>query len=282
MARVSPPKAPVQARLSPDELRRGINRLTKRLEEVRAFNPEEMEGDDPHPLTRPLSAAIEASLAETFGVDTVEYDRYHRASYFNYSINMMQRTPRGTIINDLKRERQKSLDLLTAAINLMNDRLNEGGGDGPADTAWPSKVIDPKKVFIVHGHDEAIRETVARFVGQIGMTPVILHEQPNKGRTIISKFRDEAASVGFAIVLVTPDDGELPRQNVIFELGFFLGALGAERVAAIVKQPVTTPSDYDGVVYIPYDGSGGWKIALAKEMKAAGYTIDWNAVMGGG
>ncbi|RWN34175.1 MAG: nucleotide-binding protein [Mesorhizobium sp.] len=281
MARTPTPKAPTQARLSADELRRGINRLTKRLEEVKALNPEEMQGDDPAPLTRPLSAAIEASLAETFGVDTVEYDRYHRASYFNYTINMMQRTPRGTIVNDLKRERQKSIDLLTAAINLMKDRLDESE-DAPPVTARPAKAIDAKKVFVVHGHDEAVRETVARFVDQIGLTPVILHEQANKGRTIISKFRDEAASVGFAIVLVTPDDGDRPRQNVIFELGFFLGALGPEHVVAIVKQPVTTPSDYDGVVYVPYDGGGGWRIALAKEMQAAGYKIDWNTVMGGG
>ncbi|WP_210243698.1 nucleotide-binding protein [Mesorhizobium sp. B2-5-7] len=252
------------------------------MDEVQAFNPDEIEGDDPAPLTRPLSAAIEASLAETFGVDTVEYDRYHRAKYFNYSVSFAQPTPRGSIVRDLKRERQKSIDLLNAAINLMKDRLDELGDIPAAITAQPLNTIDPRKVFIVHGHDEAIRETVARFVSQIGMAPVILHEQANKGRTIISKFREEAASVGFAIVLVTADDGDLPRQNVIFELGFFLGALGAERVAAIVRQPVTTPSDYDGVVYIPYDGSGGWKIALAKEMKAAGYAIDWNNVMGGG
>ncbi|RUX95845.1 hypothetical protein EN935_14150 [Mesorhizobium sp. M7D.F.Ca.US.004.03.1.1] len=192
---------------------------------------------------------------------------------------MLERTARHRIVEALKGERQKAIDLLLAAIDLLKERLEEAGDVGSAP-ATPTKQIDPRKVFIVHGHDEAIRETVARFVGQIGLTPVILHEQANKGRTIISKFRDEAASVGFAIVLVTPDDGDRPRQNVIFELGFFLGALGPERVAAIVRQPVETPSDYDGVVYIAFDGAGGWKIALAKEMQAAGYAIDWNKIMG--
>jgi predicted nucleotide-binding protein len=100
----------------------------------------------------------------------------------------------------------------------------------------------PKKVFVVHGHHDGARETVARFVEKLGFEAIILHEQPNKGRTIITKFREEAKDVGFAVVLMTPDDegkekgvGDFQpraRQNVVFELGFFIGALGPERVAA--------------------------------------------------
>lgn len=280
MAKRVVPAGPVRAELSADQLRRGIARLTKRIEEVKAFDPRVINRDDPSAQTRPLSAAIETSLAETFGVGTIEYGRYERAKYFNFSISMNQSTKLQRITDDLTRERQKSIDLLTDAVNLMKERLEEVG-DVSVTPVKAAPQIDAKKVFIVHGHDEAVRETVARFIGQIGLDPIILHERANKGRTIIAKFRDEAASVGFAIVLVTPDDGELPRQNVILELGFFLGALGPERVAAIVKQPVTTPSDYDGVVYIPYDG-GGWKMALAKELDAAGYHFDWNTVMRGG
>lgn len=278
MARTPKAPTPVQSIMTPEEMRRGIARLTKRLEAVQAFDPEKITGDDPRPLTRPLSAAIEAALAETFGVGTVEYERYIRASYFNYTLTMGLRTPRIRIVEDISRERQKSLDLLAAAIDLLQERLEEA--EQPPATSAPKATIDPRKVFIVHGHDEAVREAVARFVQQIGLDPVILHERANRGRTIIAKFRDEAATVGFAIVLITPDDGDLPRQNVILELGFFLGALGPDRVAAIVKQPVTTPSDYDGVVYVPYDG--GWKLALAKELDAAGYKFDWNTVMRGG
>ncbi len=150
--------------------------------------------------------------------------------------------------------------------------------------------VDPasRKVFIVHGHDGEVRETVARFIGQLGLTPIILHEQPNRGRTIITKFREEAADIGFAIVLMTPDDhgGKAggttrprARQNVVFELGFFIGALGPEKVAALVKGDVERPSDFDGVVYIPLD-QGEWKIDLAKELRAAGFGVDFNKVIG--
>ncbi len=123
---------------------------------------------------------------------------------------------------------------------------------------------------------------------QLGFEPVILHEQPNKGRTIITKFREEAADVGFAVVLMTPDDHggkqsadtrPRARQNVVFELGFFIGALGAERVAALVKGDVERPSDFDGVVYISLD-QGHWKIDLAKELKAAGFDVDFNKAIG--
>ena len=56
------------------------------------------------------------------------------------------------------------------------------------------------KVFVIHGKDEGIKETVARFLQTFGLEPVILHEQANRGRTIIEKFEDHA-QVEFAVVL---------------------------------------------------------------------------------
>jgi predicted nucleotide-binding protein len=71
----------------------------------------------------------------------------------------------------------------------------------------------------------------------------------------------------------------LVRQNVVFEFGFFIGALGPERVAALVTDDVERPSDLDGVVYISLD-RGDWKAELGKELRAVGYTIDFNKVIG--
>ena len=151
-----------------------------------------------------------------------------------------------------------------------------------------STLRDSTRVFVVHGHDAEVRESVARFLERLELQPVILQEQPNRGRTLITKFRDEASSVGFAIVLLTPDDvgkanGAMSpraraRQNVVFELGFFIGVLGPERVAAIVRGDVEHPSDFHGVVYIAYDGND-WQTELGKELQAAGYNIDWNRFM---
>jgi predicted nucleotide-binding protein len=136
----------------------------------------------------------------------------------------------------------------------------------------------------VHGHDEAALQAAARFVGQLGLEPVVLREQPDQGRTIIEKFEDCAAEVGFAIVLLTPDDLAGPtggaasvvqaRQNVVFELGYFAGKLGRGRTCLLRKGAVNIPSDLYGVVYTEMDAAEGWKRKLARELKAAGLDFD--------
>src|SRR5258706_5126007 len=118
-----------------------------------------------------------------------------------------------------------------------------------------------RKIFIVHGHDQAMKEGVARVLEKLGLEPIILHEMPNMGRTIIGKFTDYS-DVDYAVILLSPDDmGYLKedgskkaksraRQNVILELGFFLGKISIKNVA--VLHPVTLdfemPSDYEGVI----------------------------------
>ena len=146
-----------------------------------------------------------------------------------------------------------------------------------------------RRVFVVHGHQEAIREATARFIERLDLTPVILHEQPNKGRTIIEKFTDYS-DVGFAVVLFTGDDrgGAISgpydkqkpraRQNVVLELGFFLGKLGRGRVCALYQDGVEIPSDYNGVLFVKLDDAA-WKLQLAKELKAARIEVDMNKAL---
>ena len=143
-----------------------------------------------------------------------------------------------------------------------------------------------RKIFIVHGHDEGARESVARFVERLGFDAIILHEQANQGKTVIEKII-EHGDVGFAIVLLTPDDegrainGELElraRQNVLLELGYFIARLGREKVCTLRKGNVSIPSDFAGVVWENMDSNGGWKYVLGRELKAAGFEIDFNNI----
>ena len=146
------------------------------------------------------------------------------------------------------------------------------------------------KIFIIHGRDDATKETVKGFIEKLELEPVILHEQVNEGRTVIEKFEEHAKEVGFAIALLTPDDvGGLneekqdfqprTRQNVIFEFGYLMGRLERNRVCALRKENVEIPSDYSGVVYIPIDGSEAWKINLVRELKTAGFSVDANLAL---
>ncbi len=144
-----------------------------------------------------------------------------------------------------------------------------------------------KEIFIVHGHDEAAKQEMARTLEKAGYKAVILHEQPDGGRTIIEKI-ERFTDVAFAVVLYTecdlgrakednPDaERYRARQNVVFEHGYLIGKLGRSRVCALVKGNVETPGDISGVVYTPMDSNGAWKIQLANNMKEAGLDVDLN------
>jgi predicted nucleotide-binding protein len=143
-------------------------------------------------------------------------------------------------------------------------------------------------VFIVHGRNEGHKQSVARVLEQLGMEALILHERPDGGRTIIEKL-EEYGNAKFAIVVLSADDvgglsGDTPalcpraRQNVILELGYFLGRLGRGRVCALYEEGVELPSDYAGVLYKLLDSAGHWKYAMADELRNAGFDVDKNSV----
>lgn len=170
-------------------------------------------------------------------------------------------------------------------LPVSEERPNNLYASGKSSTGG----LDSRKVFVVHGHDDGVKETVARFLTKLQLEPVVLHEQPNQGRTVIEKF-ERYAGVGFAVVLFTPDDVGYPaghaesakpraRQNVVLELGFFLAALGRDRVCVLYKGGVEVPSDYLGVLYEELDQKGAWRLRLATEIKAAGVSVDLNKVM---
>jgi hypothetical protein len=174
---------------------------------------------------------------------------------------------------------------ITRVLVEVTDRFITGA---PGGTTLPSEVPGDA-VFVVHGSNVAWREEVARFLSQVLLseTPVIvLHEEPNRGRTLIEKFEASATQAQFAVVLLTADDearsrdgqtSELrARQNVVFELGFFVGKLGRERVAVLYESGVERPSDIEGLVYVTLDEAGGWKLQLSREMRAVNIDADLN------
>jgi len=147
----------------------------------------------------------------------------------------------------------------------------------------PHSTSPTAPIFLVHGHDIARRELVRRFLETVtDRDVVVLADQPNRGQDILGKLLVHAQQAVFAVVLLTPDDegGESgkekrasrARQNVVFELGMFIGLLGRDRVAALNDPAVELPTDFSGVAYIPIDGDS-WQIELARELKAAGISV---------
>lgn len=177
------------------------------------------------------------------------------------------------------------------SLDIKNDEYDfsiSSSKSGPAPKSKKSTSDQSNRVFIVHGHDEALKVKAARFIEKLGLKAVILHEQANRGHTIIEKI-EANTDVGFAIVLYTPDDiggtkedaktgsfHSRARQNVVFEHGYLIAKLSRARVAPLVSGKMELPSDISGVVYVD---DTNWQIDIAKEMKAAGYNIDFNKLV---
>ena len=257
---------------------KAIERLQKLLDEASELDPK----DDRSPKFQKWTQDVHSAFFYIFGEDSRESLRLPGG----YTI-----TPNG-IRNYLN-------SMVSAVASSLDDvkyfwEDDEASSTHPTDPsgnlALDSDRIDGRsvtdRVFVIHGRDNEAKQTVARFLEKIDLKPVILHEQPDMGRTIIEKFEDYA-DVEFAVVLLTPDDvGSLQseesnlksraRQNVIFEFGYCIGRLGRQRVCALTKGNVEIPSDYAGVLYIPLDDAGGWKMQLITELKTAGFNVDAN------
>ncbi len=160
--------------------------------------------------------------------------------------------------------------ILLRAEDLRHGRVPPTGDERP-------------RVFVVHGHDEYYLSFCTNVLHRLRLQPVVLRDEPNQGRTIIEKFEDYS-DVRFAVVLLTGDDiGGVnqpdenlqlrARQNVIFELGFFVGKLGRRHVCALHQRDVEILSDYQGVVYIRLDDLWRWPLKLARELRAAGLPV---------
>ncbi len=224
---------------------------------------------------------VQGVLAQFYGKASLQYEHFDQISFYPH---FMWDTPSSSEYV------RKHLDGLSRADAFLQSRIGELEEDARESKAQPllPKTLPPMskhKVFIVHGHDHGTKETVARYLSRLDMEPVVLHEQPDQGRTIIEKF-EHYTNVSCAVVILSSDDtahsNSLPaieefraRQNVIFELGFFVGRLGRKRTFALVEKGLTRPSDIDRVLYISMEDDS-WKIKLVAELKAAGMDVDAN------
>lgn len=291
MARSMPPATTFAAKLqlTPQAIERGLVRLEERIAELESFDIGKLpDGRSPH-LTQ-LEVAIKDTLERCFGENTSAHKRFEDAAKLHwFPAFFVMGGPAPDYVEPTRKNITNAIVLLKEAKRTLKEDLADQehlSTPNNPEAADNGQQVLSRKVFVVHGHDEAARETVARFLMQLGFDPIILHEQANRGGTVIEKI-EAHGDVAFAVVLLTPDDegcvkGGTPepraRQNVLLELGYFLGRLGRAKVCALKRDTVAIPSDFAGVVWEPMDGNG-WKQALGRELEAAGHEIDWNKIM---
>lgn len=288
-----PPQPPV---LTPDQIRRRIEAFRRCISELEAFDPQTVQKRYNITEVIAIETSIRDALAAAFGNGTPRYERFEGAANLDQGTHTVRMAPAWghsySIDYDardavearqyLSEGKERSIDLLRRAIRSLEDDLADLAPGSPSERQPASAPTD--KIFLVHGRDDVAKNEVALFLRAIGLDPIILHLRPNGGRHLLTKFREESEGASFAVVLMTPDDeGSIAgadarqpraRQNVVFELGFFIGKLGPANVAALLKGDVEKPSDFDGIAYIPHDAAGQWKTLLARELHHAKIPFD--------
>jgi predicted nucleotide-binding protein len=237
-------------------------------------------------------------------MDIMPYSETHE--YFAYGLAVFhekwntivyeEEDPESTILSGLGEKLSKLYNLAT---NKKHSRIRK---EIQITTNRNDKMEElSNRIFIVHGHNELMKQHVARTVSELGLKPIILHEQPNGGKTIIEKFLSNAEKSGFAVILLSADDlgiskrdkekagkegkqtddvlSNRARQNVVFEMGCFIGLLGRPNVFLLLEESVEKPGDLDGIVYNTYDKNGAWRFDLVKEMKNCGYNVSADSLL---
>ena len=227
-----------------------------------------------YPEFKSWRVKAERFLIKKYGNESYEIKNFRQFSFTLRAYTLS--TPQSSFINKCK-------DDLNTVKAIFEQYLEDMSEENAVIVEPPTIQNDYSKVFIVHGHDGELRESVARVIERQGIKPIILCEQVNRGATIIEKI-EANSDVNGAICLFTADDlgkrkdesEDTPRarQNVVFEAGYFIGKLGRKNVVLVCEEEsIEIPSDLQGMVY---SNTNSWELEILKELKAIGYSIDFN------
>ncbi len=223
-----------------DEMNYALSRLERLLDDLRTFDPHTVKDRD-DPDIGVLENSIDNFLAVTFGHGTREYNLYVKAKEIDTApligppdpmLGIGSSVPLDEVIQGLIRGKERAIKILKGIKKNLNEEIKLASPEN-FDKEEKDVHTNPssREVFIIHGTNHGTRDKVARFLEKLELSPIILEEEANKGRTIHQKFRD-LSQVAFAVALFTPDDLGSPadnpasrkpraRQNVVYELVFF-------------------------------------------------------------
>lgn len=163
--------------------------------------------------------------------------------------------------------------------------------------SMPTIQADPKKVFVVHGRNNAARDSMFIFLRSIGLQPIEWSQAiqlTHKASPFIGEILDSAFSHALAIVvLMTPDDiaclqshflekndpsferdpTPQPRPNVLFEAGMAMGRC-PERTVIVQVRDIRPFSDIGGRHVVRLNNRTQTRQDLAERLKNCGCDVD--------
>ena len=191
------------------------------------------------------------------------------------------------LIENIQKSKVKGAYVCTEKFLTITEKNLE-----PAQSAMPASTSKPRRIIVVSGTDAAMKQALVGALTKLWLVPVVLHEEPSHGRKIVERFEDYS-DVGFAVVLLSPDDYVYPKseeaskrklspqQDVIFTLGFLLGKLGKGKVLVFYRESenFVFPADFEGVKFAAFDERDSWKLALIRELKNSGYSVEADRIL---
>jgi hypothetical protein len=156
---------------------------------------------------------VKIVLADFYGENSLVFNEFDEiwftpGMYYNGQ-------PKSEFVDAFNRGLDNANGFLESRVNDLRERIEHSKSTSVASSS--ASLTDDRKVFVVHGHDHGNKETVARFLENLDLEPVILHEQPDRGKTIIEKFETHAGGVQVAVVILTADDvlAQNPTRNLL-------------------------------------------------------------------
>lgn len=231
---------------------------------------------------------VQSALRRLYGAESEQLKAFNKIYYSPVALTNL--TPDSAFERAFMSGITSALATISSAIREYEDyELSTPNSNTSLETSPSSERTSnlTRKIFVVHGHDNEMKLEVELFLKDIDFEPIILHKQASAGDTIIEKF-ERNADVSYAVVLLSPDDvgaakdkqdslQPRARQNVVLELGYFIGKLGRTHVFPLKRQSVEIPSDFSGVVYVSFEED--WKMKLIQELKHLGFEVDANKTL---
>lgn len=194
------------------------SRLRRLLEQI----PELRSKGRKSPFSTVWRQNAEGVLTDYFGPDSWQLAQFKEIDFFPSAFNLAD--PESKFVAYFLQGVETVEQNLRSRVSELEEDAQ--GTTAPTNEADAERCAGSRRVFVVHGHDHGSKETVARFLSQLELEPIVLHEQPNQGRTIIEKFEDYS-DVACAVIILSPDDiasakstptvqEQRVRQNVIF------------------------------------------------------------------
>jgi hypothetical protein len=240
-------------------MRQGIQRLLRAIAQVEAFDPSTIQTRDDTAKADALSTAVDAALVQTFGQDTVEYNRYSGATMFGWPLNLEQPTPVHEIQESLRRCRIRSLELLNGAVSFLRQELELHGEEGTVAPAGPGigGGHTRKNVVIGHGRSPVWRELKDFIENRIKLPVDEFNGVSPARKPITTRLNEMLDGAAVAFLIMTAEDAQVDgqvraRENVVHEVGLFQGRLGFSRAIVLLEEGCVEFSNIHGLGQIRF------------------------------